>query len=170
MANILDLMPELHEQLYTYCYGTDLLNLSCCNSTYNEAIKYIIWQKVRIPWASLTKNWSQWMWFGTDASMRRRLDNLKDTTHLSFYVDGSENLEDEIQWSNICTNYEKILNHCNPDVLISLSLEGVVDDQGLATTCRLLNTLQQLYLKVCLLPFFLLIFFSHFRQYFLWMI
>ena len=71
MTNILDLLPELHEQIYSYCYGTDLLNLSCCNNTYNDSLKYIIWQKVRIPWVDLTKKWSDWMGFGLTASMKR---------------------------------------------------------------------------------------------------
>ena len=45
---IFDLLPEIFEQVFSYCNISDKKNLACTCSAYNEELKQVVWETVRI--------------------------------------------------------------------------------------------------------------------------
>ena len=105
MTMLLNLLPELFEQIIGYIPIYDLKNLSQSCSTCNKALKEHLWRNIRITYAQLVNE-----------DFDDILDCLKYTRVLHFVgkYDSDDSMEEKAS-----INYNKILNHCHPEDLYS---------------------------------------------------
>ena len=134
----LELPPELREHVYSYCATCDLLNLGCCSKALYASLKYILWEVVKVPWHALQHR------------SLPNMENLLYTHHLSFYEKNNDNNKHNKicsnAWIKISMNYEKVLNHCNPNNLTKLDIIGVATNPEIKQTVIMLKNLKELSL------------------------
>ena len=110
MTMLLNLLPELFEQIIGYIPIYDLKNLSQSCSTCNKALKEHLWRNIRITYAQLVNE-----------DFDDILDCLKYTRVLHFvgkyHYDITDNHDSMEEKASI--NYNKILNYCHLEVLYS---------------------------------------------------
>lgn len=139
IKSVIDLPPELGHQIYKYCNKSDLINLACCSHDHYEAVKYILYNIIRIPWKIVE----------TESFHEQELDNLRFTTRLCFSDYDLSSLFNKVVWEYISDNYQNILQHTDPDVLYSLQLDRIIINENSTMTILLPINLRELSLVKC---------------------
>jgi len=121
---ILQLLPELLEKVLDLLLQKDLINLSSCNSALNESLREHLWSTVKIPINKLLC-----YDFRADPSLLR---NFKYIRKLYFF-----GVTLPVTWKEmgelVVSNYNTILECCDPDMLCSTFSSNDVFDR----ICRL---------------------------------
>ena len=93
-----------------------------------------MWHIVEIPWGIIAH----------ESFRTKKLENLK-YTHVLRFRQGSVNKD----WDSFSENYKYLLEHCDSEKLITLDVDGILCDEGIITTRRLLHKLQEISLEYC---------------------
>ena len=130
---LLEILPEIQENIFHYCTVTDLNNISLCNSIHYKALKEILWSKVTIPLSSMM------LQDFLDSSTRQRR-HLIHTKELMFHV--GMLLPTELRCRISC-HYVNIVKSVRRGNLKRLYLdEAFVDNESLRLSCELLPHLK----------------------------
>jgi hypothetical protein len=141
MSKLLDLLPEIHEEIFKKCAASDLGSLAQCSWSANAAVKEQLWRNLVVSLDSLLRvDWRK----NVD---KKKLDHLKHTRHLSI-GNRKEYCLDKVIRENrakVLSRYQKIVLHCDPNVLESLqtNLGGFL----VPYACQVLTALQILDLS-----------------------
>lgn len=133
-----DLPPELINLIYNFCSIRDLINISCCSKHCYDSVKYLLWDTVELP-----------LWLLAQESLSNiNLENFRLTTRLSLRSHGYKTLQ-RFDWSSAVHNYKTLLEYCDNERLVSLEIDGLINDRGLLMTCSILSNLQEISLFNC---------------------
>ena len=144
--NILELLPEVLDHIFSFCHKSQVLNFACCCKLSYESVKHIIWRKLKIPWTALDP--STMKCYQKTRLDQETLDNLKYSVSLHFYASDFNYLKVQT-FSSLFPRYVYIISHCNPRKITQLTLDGIVDDAGLKVTSQTLTCLRELSISYC---------------------
>lgn len=94
-----DLLPELHDHIFSFCTIKDVKNVALCNHDHLNAFKRILFSHLRVLWTCL-KAWP------TFADKQYRFQYTNSLTFYNHILGGNP------EWSCISKNYIKILQNC----------------------------------------------------------
>jgi len=100
---LLQLFPELREEVFSYCSINDIKSLACCCSSYSKVLRPRLWKNIYIPHKQLLENSFQ----------QKEFKSFKFTNTLRVKGD-SFHLSDAKLSKAIASNYQKIFQHCSP--------------------------------------------------------
>lgn len=121
--------PEIRDKILQYCTTIDLINLACCNKSFNDLTRYYRWQNICLSWYMILK------------LTEEVVKNLHFVSSLRIYkVDYTKEGSEEcvhytdtrfIHWEDACHNFNRILESVDSMKLKKLSIEGVITDAAL---------------------------------------
>lgn len=161
---LLQLLPEILEEITSYCSRTDIENLSCCCSAYNEVFRPTLWSAVCIPSKDLLE-----IDFTTDG----RLEHLQHTKKIRIEAVSPQEIQKksstDTKVNRVYHNCRLVFKTCTPTFLATWYLPEVVlktyktfrnlmelhisksaaNDQSLETIYNMLPQLKSLSIKIC---------------------
>ena len=132
---LLDLPYEQLVPIYRLCDFSDLVSYACVSTDAGKSVCELLWHTVEVPWSALLH----------DDFQRRNLDNLKYTRVLRFRIRSCP----VNTWDAFKANFERIVQHCDGESIVSFDVEGVLGTDGLVTVCKSFHGLQNLTLSNC---------------------
>jgi len=103
---LLQLFPELREEVFSYCSIDDIKTLACCCSSYSKVLRPRLWKNICIPHKQLLD----------DSFQQKQFKSFKFTCTLRVRGD-SFHLSDAKLSKIIVYNYHKIFQYCSPIAL-----------------------------------------------------
>ena len=132
---LLDLLPELLEDIYSYCTITDLINVATCNREHNNATTPRIWNHVQLP-------------FDVDIKSLSRPNLFRFVRKLAF-CDKNDVISHPISEERVVDNYSTVFAHCDANKITSLTFNNFCCDRILQTAAETLNSLHELTVRKC---------------------
>ena len=138
LSNISNLPFDGLLLIYNFCDFSDLLNLAQVSKSFQESVNRTIWRVVHVTWASIAD----------ESFKQRNLNNMKYTSTLR--ICGRRDLSGRpFAWDAVRVNLKSMLDRCDPANLLSLEVNGVIDDEGLDMICTTLTWLREISLSRC---------------------
>ena len=145
MSNLLNILPELQEKIFGYCYTRDIINLMSCNSKYKKTLKPILCSHIHISLGTLQDEKAPR--FLERMGMRipkqkKKLQRLQSARSIRieggrsdiWNSDGS--VMSSAEWlDKMAANYRRVLSYCSPTRLEEVRVDRVITKANILYTC-----------------------------------